>query len=198
MDTYLLKTQARKRLLSKISSFSPVKLRKKSRKICLRVTQLKEWQEITIVMVFLSMPGEVETDEVMISAEKGVKRLAAPCMVGNDIIFRFFTVSQVHNMPENAFGIKEPLPENESCSPLSMPGEKILVLVPGLGFDRQRNRLGRGKGYYDRYIHSLRIFGISNFLLAGICFEEQVEIELPVSENDQPVDLVVTDLNVIR
>lgn len=67
-----------------------------------------------------------------------------------------------------------------------------VFIVPGLGFTKAGVRLGRGKGYYDRYLS--RIEGVK----LGICFEEQIEEELPSDKFDVKMDYVITDLNIYR
>ena len=69
---------------------------------------------------------------------------------------------------------------------------KMLVAAPGLAFDRSGNRLGRGKGYYDRFLSRARAAGAPLVVIA-VCFSEQVVDAVPHAETDQPVDGVVTD-----
>ncbi len=74
-------------------------------------------------------------------------------------------------------------------------GEEIgpdYLLVPGLGFTRAGDRLGRGKGFYDRYLETFEGRSV------GICFEEQVFAELPTEEHDQQVDFVLTEKELIE
>lgn len=71
--------------------------------------------------------------------------------------------------------------DNEKCD---------LVICPGRKFDKRMTRHGRGKGYYDRYLHhtpSLRI---------GICYEEQMFDEIPRKDHDIPMDLVITEAGI--
>lgn len=67
-----------------------------------------------------------------------------------------------------------------------------LVLVPGLGFTKEGERLGRGKGYYDRYLSSFS--GVS----IGICFEEQIRNDVLALAHDEKVNYVVTDKNIYK
>lgn len=63
-----------------------------------------------------------------------------------------------------------------------------VIVVPGVGFDKKGNRMGRGAGYYDRLLRKAgKIFKI------GLCFREQVVHQLPVTKTDVPVDCVITD-----
>jgi 5-formyltetrahydrofolate cyclo-ligase len=72
-------------------------------------------------------------------------------------------------------------------------GRVDVVITPGVGFTAAGDRLGMGKGYYDRWF-AAHDYGLS----VAICFECQLVAELPVSETDVPVDLIVTEQRVIR
>jgi 5-formyltetrahydrofolate cyclo-ligase len=66
-----------------------------------------------------------------------------------------------------------------------------LILVPGVAFDLQGNRLGRGKGFYDRLLAEIR--GVK----CGVAFEEQIVDEIPVGSHDAAMDFIVTPSRVI-
>ena len=75
-----------------------------------------------------------------------------------------------------------------------MPFEEIdLVVAPGLGFDRKGNRLGRGGSYYDRFFTNKELKAAK----CGFAFAEQVIETVPVTEHDMPVDMLVTDEEVL-
>lgn len=67
-----------------------------------------------------------------------------------------------------------------------------LLLVPGLAFTKQGHRLGRGKGYYDRYLEKY------SGQKWGICFENQIVENIPMDEFDVPMNLVITEENIYR
>ena len=66
-----------------------------------------------------------------------------------------------------------------------------LIVVPGVAFDRERNRLGRGKGYYDRLLSQLKASAI------GICFDFQLKGQIPTEPFDRKMDLVITEKEII-
>ena len=70
-----------------------------------------------------------------------------------------------------------------------------VIVVPGLGFDARRNRLGRGGRHYDRFIASAR--AIAAVLVVGVAYELQVVPEIPVEPHDQTVDRVATEMRVL-
>jgi len=89
-----------------------------------------------------------------------------------------------------AYGIMEPASALPAVKKSEL--EKMLWLVPGMAFDAQCRRLGRGKGFYDR------LLGRSHGLKIGIFYECQKLAEVPVEAHDQPLDMVVTEAAVYR
>lgn len=97
--------------------------------------------------------------------------------------------------PSEPYGILEPLQKFRNDPERYVSPESIDVLiVPGLAFDESGRRLGRGAGYYDRYIPLLR----SDALTVGVCFDEQLVGAIPTDELDAYVDVVVTPTKVLR
>ena len=86
-----------------------------------------------------------------------------------------------------------PEPKLEKLRPLE-PEEIDFVVVPGVAFDQQGNRLGYGGGYYDRFFTQLR----AEVPLVAITFEVQVLAEIPVAPWDRQVDLLITEKRVIH
>ncbi len=131
------------------------------------------------VLLYWSMDDEVYTPDFVqkISSEKDV---FLPVINGDSLVLRRF--SSIDNMrTEPRFGIYEP------------QGDDYLVwndidyaIIPGVAFDIKNNRLGRGKGFYDRILNSIRAFKV------GVCFEFQLFDKIPVEPTDVPMDVVFT------
>jgi 5-formyltetrahydrofolate cyclo-ligase len=100
----------------------------------------------------------------------------------------FFKISSIEDLEVNAdFGV-DILGPKESA-------EKILpkmILVPGLGFSQNGERLGRGKGFYDRYLECF------NGVKIGLCFECQMNLQVPVETHDQKMNFIITEKNIYR
>ncbi|MDD4115513.1 MAG: 5-formyltetrahydrofolate cyclo-ligase [Massilibacteroides sp.] len=147
---------------------------------------LPEFIHANIVAVYYAMADEVRTaDFIEKWAEK--KKILLP-LIADDMI-RFYTYKGADSLKSGVFGILEPVPDEDEyiCVP-------DLVVVPGVAFDRQMNRLGRGKGYYDRLFMQ---FGWREVTKIGLCFHFQLISEVPVGENDVRMHHIVTDETIL-
>lgn len=108
-----------------------------------------------------------------------------PLIKGNDL--QLLLYSGKESLKAGAFGILEP---TEDC--VAVPENEIdLIIVPGVAFDRQRNRLGRGKGFYDRLLSTLNVPKI------GISYDFQLKDQIPVEPFDRKMDLIITEKEII-
>lgn len=139
------------------------------------------FQKSQVVMLYCSLPDEVDT-HALISQYSQSKTVLLPVVCGNDILLKVY--KGLDDMQIGAYGIQEPVghdyEEFESID---------LIVVPGMAFDRQGNRLGRGKGYYDRFLSDKRL---SKAYKMGLCFSCQLLDEVPTDENDVKMDEVIT------
>ena len=104
-----------------------------------------------------------------------------PRVVDDEIVAVRHDVGEL--MAPGAYGIPAPLGDPDDPSVID------IVVVPGLAFTRDGQRLGQGGGYYDRFLPKLRL----DCVTAGVCFREQIVAALPTEVHDQPVGRVVTD-----
>ncbi len=133
-----------------------------------------------VVLFYAALPDEVPTD--FIGAEWGSsKQLLLPTVVGEELVIKPFCLGQT--MCRGALGIAEPI--GVPFEPLSAIQ---LVLVPGLAFDDRGYRLGRGRGYYDRFLAHP---ALSNVLKIGIAFDFQRVDVVPTEAHDIPLDGVI-------
>lgn len=113
-------------------------------------------------------------------------RLSVPRIKGEELESIYF--EGLHQLEKNSFGIQEPKKGSET------PVEKIdMVLVPVLMADRKGNRLGYGKGYYDRFLKNCR----QDCIRAGVSLTEPVDV-IPAEPHDVPLTHLVTPTGVIR
>lgn len=156
------------------------------------------------VLAFASMQGESDTAPIIDLALKGGKTLLLPRISGKSLDFVAFGGSKNELRP-NRFGTLEPIAGKclfSACgnedAPLPFPA---LIVVPGLAFDRKGGRLGRGSGFYDRFLHELSARYPRprySYLVAGFCFNHQIVEAVPVEPTDFAMDcLILPDGSII-
>lgn len=133
-------------------------------------------------MAYCAIAPEPDITPVLQEILKQGKTLLLPKCESSGIMTARI-INDLAELTPGAFGIKEP-PEESTVFP---PEEIDLILVPGLAFDRKCHRLGRGKGYYDRFLSGQRTMGICLCLLPAI----------PVEEHDKPMDAVMTENEIL-
>lgn len=132
------------------------------------------------VLLYHSLNDEVDTHD-FIRKWSNKKQILLPVVVGNELELRLYTNSE--DMQISSYGIKEPVGEAFTDY------ESIdLIVVPGVAFDQKGNRLGRGKGYYDRLLPQ-----IPSAYKAGICFPFQLVEEVPAEPHDIRMDIIITN-----
>lgn len=155
------------------------KLRINDRSQLHRLRTWPVWEKARTVCAFCALPSEPD----VLDPWPSDKQIALPRIEGDELIFRW--VSSREGLVAGQFGIMEPTPDAVSAG-----CDFDLILVPGLAFDRQGGRLGRGRGYYDRFLS--RASGI----IAGVCFEDQLIGTVPLDPHDVRMDVVVTPLEI--
>lgn len=132
------------------------------------------------ILAYHSLPDEVSTHDLIRKYSK-TKTVLLPKVIGNgEMEIRRYRGEE--DLRQGSFGIMEP------CGEIFSHYDKIdIAIIPGMAFDLKGNRLGRGKGYYDRFLsHAPNIYKV------GICFPFQLVEEVPTGENDVAMDLVVS------
>ena len=143
------------------------------------VERLPEFRAARTVAVFAALPDEPATDEVL-ARWASTRRVVLPRVEGDAM--RFYAC-RPDALVFGAFGILEP--QGERPCPA---GEVDLVVCPGVAFTADGRRLGRGRGYYDRYLGDPAFRGFR----VGVCYAHQLVDDLPVEPHDVRMDRVIT------
>lgn len=141
------------------------------------------------LLVYCSTPIEVDTFYVIKSALRDGKRVAAPVCTDFGGRMDFYLFDDISQLVPSHFNILAPLPCDEK---LVVDFTDALCVVPALSFDKSGNRLGYGKGYYDRFLTRT---GVSS---VGFCYENFLYEDLPVDCFDKTVDYLVCENSVIK
>lgn len=148
--------------------------------VCRQLLNLSEIRHAFCVYCYASFPGEVSTWRFMESLLRQGKYIAVPKVTGKEL--EFYSISGKKDLEEGVMGIMEP---KASCLKIRDP--EAPVIVPGIAFDRDGNRIGYGGGYYDRFFqrepHHRRI---------AIAYDFQIFDKIPSEAHDKPVDYIIT------
>ena len=141
------------------------------------------WKTAQWVLFFAPLSEELDVWPLLTEASSAGKRVALPRFVAANRAYEpCQTLDPQVDLQVGHFGIREPA---RRCARL--PFSRLdLILVPGVAFDSQGRRLGRGKGYYDQLLRTLR--GTT----CGVAFDEQVVEEVPVASHDVRLDCILT------
>jgi len=138
------------------------------------------------ICVYVSLPDEVETNAIIDQLLKRGKTVSIPKVVSKGVL-KLYEIHSFDDVITGAFGILEP---DVSCTHIEKTDVDIFI-VPGIAFDREGNRLGRGMGYYDRLLEGLSAYKI------GLAYASQIISGLPHNEYDIPMDTVITERETI-
>jgi 5-formyltetrahydrofolate cyclo-ligase len=189
------KQELRKALRKQLAELPPELFQGEGNRASEFMAGFSVWKNASTVLLFLSAPGEIETAPLLNAALEQGKKVFLPKVEGETA--RFFRVtSAVGPWQTGSFGIREPLIEGPQL-PEEFPFRSawtenpVLMVVPGMAFDRQGNRMGHGKGYYDRFFAKLEGLKIPCVKVA-LCLEQQIVTQVPTESWDKKMDAICT------
>lgn len=156
---------------------TPDDLSRQSAIICQKLEQHPDFANAKRVMLYNALPDEVQTAD-LIARWRGLKTIVLPTVVGDDIIP--VALDSDTGFAVGDFNILEP--QNKPYE-----GGFDLIVVPGVAFDPQGNRMGRGKGYYDRFLVKY-----PKVKKIGICFDFQLVESIPAEPHDIGMDEIIS------
>ncbi len=159
-----------------------------------RLSASEPWRRSRLILCFLSMRGELDTAPLIAAARADGKAVAVPRIEGSSIEFRLLG-GDPSTLPRDRWGIPVPDPSWPSADIAALA--PVLVVTPGLAFDRKGNRVGRGGGYYDRFLRAARGEPALALAAIGACLAIQLVAEAPHDEHDEKVDGVATESELI-
>ena len=175
------KTEIRQHI-SGMLRMTPDARAEKSVRLCAAIAESPAWRAARTVAIFAPQPREPDVELLWMHGDG--KTFAYPRVTEDRL--DLFRVTSLHELAPGAFGVREPAARMENASD---PGMLDLILVPGVAFTRDGERLGRGGGFYDRLLASLP----AHTCKIGVCFDSQLLHELPVETHDQRVDFLATE-----
>lgn len=184
------KSDIRKDILYKRNSLSESEIINNSKIISLRVIATKEYQSSKSIGAYYPTGSEVKTFDIIKHSIDNKKEIGLPRVIDSTII-KFFKIIEDSfekiKFTKGKYGIFE-----NSMSTTSID-QMDLLIIPGIAFDLQGNRIGYGKGYYDRFLSSRK----TKYVI-GLAYETQVINESPNNHYDIPVNIIITEKRTIR
>lgn len=191
------KQDLRRTVRARVARMSEAARESASRTLCERLIALPEWARAQTVLLFHAMPDEVDLTAAIEAALAAGKRVFLPRVSDHEVIFhRIADRAALTRLLPHGYGMLEPL----AAEPRWEAGtDQTLLACPGRAFDREGNRLGRGGGFYDRFLTGLAAAGaLRSVSIVGVGYEIQFVETIPSTPLDHPVDLLVTEQRTIR
>ena len=183
-----MKEKLRKEIKEKRKKQTKEEQRKKSKEIKEKLFNLKEYKESKTVLFYVSYNGEVFTHEMIKEALKN-KKVIVPISNTETQTLCLSILDSWDDLETGSYEILEP---KKDCIKEVSIDQIDLVIVPGVAFDIYGNRMGHGKGYYDK------LLGKTKTTSVGLCFELQIVEKIPTESHDKPVDIIITEKRIIN
>ena len=170
------KAELRKLVKTRIKNMTEEEKKKESEDVMMKLENTQQFKSAKTILLFHSLPDEVCTHE-LIEKYASKKKILLPVIDGEKWHIREYK----GDLKTGEYNIQEPTGGNYYDY-----GSIDLVVVPGVCFDKDKGRVGRGKGYYDRILKEIKAFKI------GICFDCQLLSKVPAEDWDVKMDQVMT------
>lgn len=187
-DVISEKKELRKRMLDKRMAMTEEVYFHKGKELLDRVMSLEVLPKAETVHCYIAMTSrrEPETNAIIQELLRNGKKIVVPLIDINSRDLSHIYIDEATSWIINKWGVKEPVSGLSAA-----PSEIDLVLIPMLAGDKNRNRLGYGKGYYDTFLAK------TSAIKAGLLFSDMLCDEIPTEPHDIPLDMIITEKGVI-
>ncbi|MBI5061218.1 MAG: 5-formyltetrahydrofolate cyclo-ligase [Candidatus Aenigmarchaeota archaeon] len=187
-----MKTKAhfREEILSKRNALSKDEIDAKSTVIAMRLLDMPEFMDAKTIFAYASYNSEVSTKYFIKKALNLGKKVCVPKVDFKTGDMWPVLISAYENLKPNENGIPEPGRFAASFDPMKVD----LILVPGSVFDLQGHRIGSGKGFYDKYLHTYK----NHAAVIGLAFDFQIVDDIPEEPHDKEVHKIITEKRIIN
>jgi len=185
------KEEIRRKILKKRLSLSSEYIRDKSRQVFLNLTKTIEYINSQNIMSYVATRSEVQTEELIKISIKMGKNIFVPIILPECLNLAPSKIFDFDNeLEKGKKGMLEPKREYYRLFP---PEDIDLIIIPGVAFDLNGNRIGRGFGYYDNFLRKVR----PSAKIIALAFEMQIVKKIPNDKDDIPVHKIITEKRVI-
>lgn len=182
-DKMISKKSLRSEIKQRKAALSSAEKEQQSEAVWQYVERLNCFTSAQHILLYHSLPDELSTHSTISRWLAMGKTVYLPVVIGNELVIRQYNKDF---MQQGEFNIWEPT--GNDIDPLMMQ----LIIVPGVGYDNKGNRLGRGKGYYDRLLAHTQAPTI------GVCYSCQYVDTIPSEPHDQVIDYIITPQGIMK
>ena len=201
MENIILEKQGfRRNLRLHISELEENFFIQKSEEICKNIFSWEIYQKAKTILFYMPLKTEPNIFKVIEDSFSQKKECYIP-KITDEITMKFFLLEKEKSILEQVesgfYGILEPK-ENLPLLQIEDLQKKddILIFVPAMAFDKDKNRIGKGKGFYDRFLSKIFENSKGNITLAGISFDCFIFEKIPTEKNDVKVDFIISDCKI--
>jgi 5-formyltetrahydrofolate cyclo-ligase len=178
----LTKQRIRSKILIKLLNQKEEHRKRKSKSVQRKLFAAAVFKKARLVMFYIPLRGEVDTHDMIKAAQKLGKKVVVPVCQKHTIDLRPCLLDAPVQLRRGPYGVYEPVVAQY------VPISRLdLVIVPGVAFDASGNRLGRGKGFYDRFLKKAP----ATTAVFGLAFDFQVLPSIPTQPHDVKVHRVI-------
>ena len=193
IDQSLVKKSLRKESILRRDSMSLDARRSKDRAILDRLISMSEFKNARTVLVYAAFRSEVGTEHIIRKALAENRIVGLPRVERLTETLKLYSIEDWSDLAPGCWGILEPAERPDR----TMDIKNIeLVITPGAAFDEHCNRIGYGKGYYDKLLSGRKLE--LHPVVLGLAYEEQIVRSIPFDPHDMKMDLIITDKRDIR
>jgi 5-formyltetrahydrofolate cyclo-ligase len=189
-DGMNMKDRLRKSIERKRNTLSTSEVLEKSSRIKKRIFEMDLFRDAQTILFYVSYGNEVYTHDMIKESISLGKTVVVPKSVTKNNALILSRLTDWNNLEVGAYNILEP--KQESIEQVDV--ESIdLIIVPGVVFDESGNRIGHGKGYYDRLLNDSR-----NIPSIGLAFEFQIVENIKSEQHDEKIDIIITEDRIVK
>lgn len=183
----MIKDEIREDMRAKRRALSKDDVKVKSDEIRQRLFRVESVKSAETVCTFISAFKEPDTVEIIKELWKQGKKVVVPITDIESGTLSLSYISSMDDMTKGAYGILEPKTVHTADET-----DIDVILVPGLAFDRNGERMGFGKGYYDRLLENSKAVKI------GLCYDFQILEKIPTESHDVPMNFIITEKEILE
>ena len=162
----------------------------KSDKIFDRFTLFSDESNFSSIFSYFHFRSEVKTNKIIKSLLENNKEVSLPKTYIKEKLIKAVQIKDINNLQPGAYGILE----SEELFKIIPPENLDCIIVPGAVFDRSGGRIGYGGGFYDRFFEKVS----TKTVKIGLAFDFQLKKTIPQEEHDIPLDIIITDKEIVR